>query len=72
MGIESQEILLARLEFLVRAPSREVAGQRLRHWAGRMPASTVTVLDGSGHLPWLDDPAAHARMITSFWQGTGA
>lgn len=63
----------------ITAPTLWLTGDRdpfgspdlVRDWAGRMPASTVTVLDGSGHLPWLDDPARHARMIASFWQGTG-
>lgn len=35
-------------------------------WAARMPSSTLHVLPDSGHLPWLDDPAAHAQRISAF------
>jgi len=31
-----------------------------------MPAATFEVLEGSGHLPWLDDPAGHAERIGAF------
>lgn len=37
-----------------------------RTWAGRMPSATIDVLEGSGHLPWLDDPSWHARRIGDF------
>jgi len=37
-----------------------------RAWAASMPDATFEVLGGSGHLPWLDDPDAHARQIETF------
>jgi len=37
-----------------------------RAWAERMPAARFEALRGSGHLPWLDDPARHARLIGDF------
>jgi len=40
-----------------------------RSWAGRMPSATFETLEGSGHLPWLDDPARHAERIDAFLQG---
>jgi pimeloyl-ACP methyl ester carboxylesterase len=35
-------------------------------WARRMPTATFEVLEASGHLPWLDDPAGHAKRIGTF------
>jgi len=37
-----------------------------RRWASAMPTSTFEVQGGAGHLPWLDDPAGHARRIEAF------
>jgi len=37
-----------------------------RAWARRMPTATLEVLEASGHLPWLDDPAGHAERIGTF------
>jgi pimeloyl-ACP methyl ester carboxylesterase len=31
-----------------------------------MSSSQVTILPDSGHLPWLDDPAEHATIISAF------
>ena len=38
-----------------------------RLWADHMPTSSVEIMRDSGHLPWLDDPSAHAPGIVSFW-----
>jgi 2-hydroxy-6-oxonona-2,4-dienedioate hydrolase len=32
-------------------------------WARLMPRATFEVIEGAGHLPWLDDPAWHAARI---------
>lgn len=37
-----------------------------RAWAAAMPNATFELLEGAGHLPWLDDPAGHARRIERF------
>ncbi|MCB9685397.1 MAG: alpha/beta hydrolase [Alphaproteobacteria bacterium] len=44
----------------------------VRSLAGRLPRAEVDVLDGGGHLPWLDDPAWAAAGITSWVVGPGA
>jgi pimeloyl-ACP methyl ester carboxylesterase len=37
-----------------------------RAWAAAMPDATFELLDGAGHMPWLDDPEGHARRIERF------
>lgn len=37
-----------------------------RSWATLMPRATFEVVDGAGHLPWLDDPAWHAARLVAF------
>lgn len=37
-----------------------------RAWAGRTPGARFEALGESGHLPWLDDPSRHARLIGNF------
>jgi pimeloyl-ACP methyl ester carboxylesterase len=37
-----------------------------RQWAAATPHSRFELLPGQGHLPWLDDPDGHARMVESF------
>lgn len=37
-----------------------------RAWAGAMPDATFELLERAGHMPWLDDPAGHARRIERF------
>ncbi|WP_062522620.1 alpha/beta fold hydrolase [Demequina silvatica] len=41
--------------------------ERVRAWARHAPRSTVEVKAGSGHQPWLDDPAGHAALVTRWW-----
>ncbi|WP_062317866.1 alpha/beta fold hydrolase [Demequina maris] len=41
--------------------------ERVRAWARHAPQSTVHVMESSGHQPWLDDPARHARLIDGWW-----
>ncbi len=59
----------------LRAPSLWVVGDRdpyadpgrVKAWAAHAPRSTVRVLPGVGHLPWLDDAVGQARLITRWW-----
>ena len=59
----------------VRAPSLWVVGdrdpfatpQRVAKWAEHAAGSQVRVMEASGHQPWVDDPAAHARMLSEWW-----
>ncbi len=44
------------------------APERIRSWASHAQAATVRVMEGQGHQPWIDDPAAHARMLEEFWE----
>lgn len=37
-----------------------------RRVIGAMPAGAVNLMDGAGHMPWLDDPAGVARQIRGF------
>jgi pimeloyl-ACP methyl ester carboxylesterase len=37
--------------------------------AARMPNAEVQVIDGAGHLPWLDDPSRVAEVIRQFLAG---
>lgn len=39
-----------------------------RSLAARLPHATVEVFEQGGHLPWLDDPARAARLVSSFLQ----
>ncbi|WP_062291094.1 alpha/beta fold hydrolase [Demequina phytophila] len=41
--------------------------ERVRAWAAHAPRSTVHVMEGSGHQPWLDDPVRHARLAAEWW-----
>jgi 2-hydroxy-6-oxonona-2,4-dienedioate hydrolase len=43
-----------------------------RAWAASMPDATFEVLNGEGHMPWLDDPERHARRIERFLEGETA
>lgn len=64
----------------VLAPTLWVAGdrdpfaspERIRAWAAHAQNATVTILEGSGHQPWIDDPAAHARMLEDWWASIDA
>jgi pimeloyl-ACP methyl ester carboxylesterase len=38
----------------------------MRGWSESMANSRLEVRAGSGHLPWLDEPAWHAEQITAF------
>jgi 2-hydroxy-6-oxonona-2,4-dienedioate hydrolase len=38
--------------------------------AGAMPSATLTLLPGSGHLTWLDDPARVAAEVSDFLSDT--
>lgn len=42
-----------------------------RRWAASMPDATFEALDEQGHMPWLDDPAAHALRIERFLEAPG-
>ncbi|MFW7413485.1 alpha/beta fold hydrolase [Demequina sp. SO4-18] len=60
-------------------PSLWVAGDndpfatpdRIREWASHAPDATFTVMEGSGHQPWIDRPAAHARVLEDWWASIG-
>ncbi|MCB0915242.1 MAG: alpha/beta hydrolase [Actinobacteria bacterium] len=59
----------------ITAPTLWIVGDRdpfgsvalVESWAHEMPAAALTVMPDSGHLPWLDDPEEHARLIEDFW-----
>jgi pimeloyl-ACP methyl ester carboxylesterase len=63
----------------VRAPSLWLVGDRdpfasparVRAWAAHAPGSTVRILPGQGHQPWMDDAVGHARAIVRWWRGPG-
>jgi pimeloyl-ACP methyl ester carboxylesterase len=40
-----------------------------RELAGRFPAGKLEILDGAGHFPWVDEPAAFRAATTSFLDG---
>ena len=60
----------------ITAPSSWIVGDRdpfgsvalVESWARDMPVADLTVMPGSGHLPWLDDPKEHAELIDDFWR----
>ena len=62
------------------APSLWVAGgrdpfatpERMRSWASHARDATVRVIPGSGHQPWIDDSAGHARLLDQWWKNGGA
>ncbi|WP_084077654.1 alpha/beta fold hydrolase [Demequina sp. NBRC 110057] len=41
--------------------------QRVRDWASGVPSSTVCVRPGEGHMPWIDAPDEHARLLERWW-----
>jgi pimeloyl-ACP methyl ester carboxylesterase len=44
-----------------------VGGEKVaRGLVNRLPRAEVEVMDGAGHLPWLDDPDYAAKLTTSF------
>lgn len=63
----------------LQAPSLWVAGdndpfatpQRIREWASYAANSTVTTMPSTGHQPWIDDPAGHARLLEDWWERIG-
>lgn len=36
------------------------------HWAGLLPRAEVVIVDGVGHYPWVDDPAAVRGVLEAF------
>jgi pimeloyl-ACP methyl ester carboxylesterase len=64
----------------VLAPTLWVAGERdpfatpdrMRSWAGFARDATVRVMPRSGHQPWIDRPAEHARLLEEWWPSLGA
>jgi pimeloyl-ACP methyl ester carboxylesterase len=68
----------AEIESLV-MPSLWVVGEhdpfataeRMRSWAAHTRRSTLRVMPGSGHQPWIDDPAEHARLLEEWWSSVG-
>ncbi|WP_291379187.1 alpha/beta hydrolase [Demequina sp.] len=64
----------------VQAPTLWVAGEndpfatpdRVRSWAAHARGSTVRVMAGAGHQPWIDRPAEHARLLDAWWKNLGA
>jgi pimeloyl-ACP methyl ester carboxylesterase len=62
----------------LQAPTLWVAGEndpfatpeRMRSWASHASGSTVHVMPGAGHQPWIDHPAAHARLLEDWWSRT--
>ncbi len=69
----------AEIESLV-APSLWVAGEndpfatpdQMRSWASHARDATFRVMPGSGHQPWIDRPAEHARLLEQWWPSLGA
>ncbi|WP_193746344.1 alpha/beta fold hydrolase [Demequina aestuarii] len=69
----------AEIESLA-APSLWVAGEhdpfatpeRIGEWASHARGSTVRVMPDSGHQPWIDHPADHARILEDWWASIGA
>ncbi len=69
----------AEIESIV-APTLWVAGERdpfatperIRAWAGHARDAIVRVMPASGHQPWLDRPAEHARLLEDWWKNGGA
>lgn len=63
----------------VKAPTLWVAGERdpfatperMRAWASHARDATVRVMPRSGHQPWIDDPAGHARVLEQWWKNPG-
>lgn len=59
----------------VRAPSLWVLGDRdpfareaeFARWAAAAPVSEVRLRAGEGHMPWIDAPQEHARMLERWW-----
>jgi pimeloyl-ACP methyl ester carboxylesterase len=78
-GFDGRLDLTARDIAEVRAPCLIVAGSgdpvgavpESRHLESLLPDAAVEVVDGGGHLPWLDDPGRVARLVTS-WVRAGA
>lgn len=62
------------------APSLWVAGEsdpfatpeRMQAWASHARDSTVTLMEGSGHQPWIDAPAVTAGLLMDWWASVGA
>ncbi len=52
--------------FLVGEEDPFGAVEDVRHAARVMPHAAVVTFPGAGHLPWLDDPAGHARLVRDF------
>jgi pimeloyl-ACP methyl ester carboxylesterase len=42
---------------------------RVRHVVGLLPAAELHLIEGGGHLPWLDDPGQVGARIGSFLAG---
>jgi len=42
---------------------------RVRHLVGMLPGAELRLIDGAGHLPWLDDPSQVGARIRSFLAG---
>ncbi|MCB8997210.1 MAG: alpha/beta hydrolase [Actinobacteria bacterium] len=40
----------------------------LQSWSDTIPDSRIITREGSGHLPWMDDPEYHVRTIREFLQ----
>jgi pimeloyl-ACP methyl ester carboxylesterase len=58
------------------SPSLWVAGandpfaspERISEWASHARDSTVQVMPGAGHQPWIDDPKDSARRLEQWWE----
>jgi pimeloyl-ACP methyl ester carboxylesterase len=37
-----------------------------RRFAGMLPAGSLEVVDGAGHMPWFDEPARVASLLERF------
>jgi pimeloyl-ACP methyl ester carboxylesterase len=56
---------------LIRSPPLGPGGPEVAvRVAGAMPSATRTLLPGSGHLTWLDDPARVAAEVSHFLSDT--
>ncbi len=66
--IEDQDTAAIRRPLLMVWGSHDHVGSAevWKRFLGLMPDATFRILDGAGHLPWLDDPAQAARWVGEF------
>jgi 2-hydroxy-6-oxonona-2,4-dienedioate hydrolase len=47
----------------------ESTADRVRHVVGLLPAAELHLIEGAGHLPWLDDPGQVGARVSGFLAG---